>query len=287
MKELVVISGKGGTGKTSIVGALSAIAENKAMADCDVDASDLHLILSPTIRKNEQFTSGFIAEINKNECSACGKCIDLCRFNAITDDFVVDRFSCEGCGVCAYFCPKEAITLNENIAGEWFISDTRYGPMVHARLGFAQGNSGKLVSLVRKEANEIAKNNNLDLIITDGSPGIGCPVIASLTGASLILVVTEPSVSGIHDMKRIAELTNHFKIKTLVCINKYDLSNENAQQIEDYCKKNNIEVVAKIPYDTDFVKAQIEGETILQYSDGEASKEIRNMWGKIKTIIMQ
>ena len=285
MKEIVVISGKGGTGKTSIAGALASIAENKAMADCDVDASDLHLILSPEIKKTEQFTSGFLAEINKNECDECGKCTEVCRFNAISAEFEVDRFSCEGCGVCAYFCPKEAIRLNEKNAGEWYISDTAYGPMVHARLAIAEGNSGKLVTLVRKEANIIASEKNFNLIITDGSPGIGCPVIASITGASLILVVTEPSVSGIHDMKRITELTNHFKIKTLVCINKYDLNNENTELIEKYCNENNIDVIAKIPYDTDFVKAQINGKTILQYSDGQASKEIKNMWEKLNKLI--
>ncbi len=281
MKELVVISGKGGTGKTSIVAGLASLAEKKIMTDCDVDASDLHLVLTPLSSESQIFTSGIIAEIDKKECTACGKCIKICRFDAIKDDFTIDNFACEGCGVCAHFCPAGAIKLIEKDSGEWFVSETRHGTMVHAKLALAEGNSGKLVSLVRKEANRIGTEEGADLIITDGSPGIGCPVIASIAGANLVLIVTEPSVSGIHDMKRIVELTRHFKIKTMLCINKHDLNDENTGSIESYCKDNNIEIAARIPYDTDFVKAQVERKSIVEYSEGEASQEIKNMWEKI------
>lgn len=281
MKEIVVISGKGGTGKTSIVAGLASLAEKKIMTDCDVDASDLHLILSPVSGESHAFSSGVTAKIDKKECIACERCIKNCRFKAVSADFIIDPFACEGCGVCAHFCPADAISLTEKNSGEWFVSETRHGTMVHARLAIAEGNSGKLVSLVRKEANKIAEEEGSDLIITDGSPGIGCPVIASITGANLVLIVTEPSVSGIHDMQRIIELSAHFKIQTMVCINKHDLNNENTGLIEQYCKDNNIEIAARIPYDTDFVKAQIQRKSIIEYSNSRASQEIKNMWEKI------
>ncbi len=281
MKELVVISGKGGTGKTSIVAALASLAQNKVMADCDVDASDLHLILSPRIIKEEDFPGNKIAVVDKDRCIHCGDCAAQCKFDAISINIEIDPISCEGCGVCTYFCPEDAITLEEKKSGTWFISETDYGPMVHARLGIAEDNSGKLVTLVRKEAMKVAKEKGYELIITDGSPGIGCPVISSITGASLVLVVTEPSVSGVHDMKRVVELAQNFKIKTALCINKYDLNNENTEEIENFCKSNNIEVVGRIPYDVDFTRAQVAVKSIVEYSDGTASSEIKSMWEKL------
>ncbi len=281
MKELVVISGKGGTGKTSIVAALAFLAQNKVMADCDVDASDLHLVLSPKIIKEEDFPGNKIAVVDKDRCIRCGDCAAQCKFDAISINIEIDPISCEGCGVCTYFCPEDAITLEEKKSGTWFISETDYGPMVHARLGIAEDNSGKLVTLVRKEAMKVAKEKGYELIITDGSPGIGCPVISSITGASLVLVVTEPSVPGVHDMKRVVELAQNFKIKTALCINKYDLNDENTEEIESFCKSNNIDVVARIPYDVDFTKAQVAVKSIVEYSDGTASREIKNMWEKL------
>jgi MinD superfamily P-loop ATPase len=281
MKELVVISGKGGTGKTSIVASIASLARDKVLADCDVDAADLHLILNPEIKSRQDFYGGKIAVLDKDACTECGKCIELCRFGAISDIYDVDLLSCEGCGVCAYFCPSQAIEMVEKIAGKWFVSDTRYGPLVHAKLGIAEDNSGKLVSRVKEISREIAAENGYELIIIDGSPGIGCPVIASIAGASLILIVSEPTVSGIHDMKRVIDLSKHFRIKSMVCINKYDLNVDNVKEIERYCAENDVTIVAHIPYDLDFTRAQIEAKSITEYSDGDSSREIRRMWEKI------
>jgi MinD superfamily P-loop ATPase len=281
MKELVVISGKGGTGKTSIVASIASLARDKVLADCDVDAADLHLILNPEIKDEQDFYGGKIAVLDKDACTECGKCIELCRFGAISDIYEVDLLSCEGCGVCAYFCPSQAIEMVEKIAGKWFVSDTRYGPLVHAKLGIAEDNSGKLVSRVKEIAKEIAAENGYELIVIDGSPGIGCPVIASIAGASLILIVSEPTVSGIHDMKRVIDLSKHFRIKSMVCINKYDLNLDNVKEIERYCAENDVTIVAHIPYDLDFTRAQIDAKSITEYSDGDSSREIRMMWEKI------
>ncbi len=281
MKELVVISGKGGTGKTSIVASLAQLARDKVMVDCDVDASDLHLILKPEIIRRSDFVGGGQPFIDREKCTSCKDCLELCRFDAISDDIEIDRIACEGCGVCAYFCPEKAITMKDKVSGEWYISDTKYGPMVHAMLGIAESNSGKMVSHIRKEAKKIAQENNYELIICDGSPGIGCPVIASITGASMLLIVVEPSVSGIHDMKRVHELAQHFNIKSMLCVNKYDISNKNTKEVENYCSEMGIEIAAKIPYDIDFTKAQLEEKSIVEYSHGKASQEIRMMWGKI------
>jgi MinD superfamily P-loop ATPase len=281
MKELVVISGKGGTGKTSIVASIASLARDKVLADCDVDAADLHLILDPEIKSEQDFYGGKIAVLDKDACTECGKCIELCRFGAISDIYEVDLLSCEGCGVCAYFCPSKAIEMVEKIAGKWFVSDTRYGPLVHAKLGIAEDNSGKLVSRVKEIAREIAAESGYELIVIDGSPGIGCPVIASIAGASLILIVSEPTVSGIHDMKRVIDLSKHFRIKSMVCINKYDLNLDNVKEIERYCAENDVTIVAHVPYDLDFTRAQIEAKSITEYSDGDSSREIRMMWEKI------
>ncbi|GAI55778.1 unnamed protein product, partial [marine sediment metagenome] len=192
MKEVVVLSGKGGTGKTSIVGSFAALAESKVLADCDVDAADLHLLLNPSIKEENEFWSGEVAVIDDEKCTQCGLCQDVCRFDAI-NDFKVDPISCEGCGFCYHICPDEAITMRENLSGQWFISDTKYGPLVHARLGIAQENSGKLVAVVRQRAKQIADKHDFDYIISDGPPGIGCPVISSLSGANVALLVTEPT----------------------------------------------------------------------------------------------
>ena len=281
MKELVVISGKGGTGKTSIVASIAQLAEEKVMADCDVDAADLHLILDPEIRMKQHFYSGRIAVLDRDVCTECGKCLELCRFAAIAGNYEIDHLSCGGCGVCAYFCPSDAIEMVEKMAGNWFVSETRYGPLVHARLGIAEDNSGKLVSEVKQISREVAKDRGYELIVIDGAPGIGCPVIASLAGAQLTLIVCEPTVSGIHDMKRVVDLANHFQIRSMVCINKYDLNRDSVREIERYCAEHDIAVVARIPYDINFTRAQIEAKSITEYSDGESSREIRRMWGRI------
>ena len=216
MRELVILSGKGGTGKTSVTAAFASLARNMVLCDADVDAADLHLILSPDFKKTMEFKGGHEAVINPDLCTQCGRCIEVCRFGAVKDSFEIDPIDCEGCGVCVDLCPEKAIDFPEIVCGEWYISDTRFGPMVHARLGIAQENSGKLVSLIRGEAKKLAAKNNLDLILTDGPPGIGCPVIASIGQATAVLIVAEPTVSGLHDMERVGQLSKHFNIPAMV-----------------------------------------------------------------------
>ena len=286
MKELAIISGKGGTGKTSVTASFAALAESKVMADCDVDAADLHLILEPEIQHREEFYGGKTASIRKEVCTQCGRCIEVCRFAAISDDFVVDPISCEGCGVCVYFCPEDAVDFKENLCGEWFVSKTRFGPLVHARLGVAEENSGKLVTVVRRNAKLIAEKEGKDLIIVDGAPGIGCPVISSITGADGVLVVTEPTLSGVHDLERVVRLAAHFNIKTLVCVNKFDLNREISHSIEEYCGRNGLRFVGRIPYDTVVTKAMIHRRSIVEYSDGAVAQSVRTMWENVSDALM-
>jgi len=254
------------------------------LADCDVDAADLHLLLSPSIKKENEFWSGQVAFIDEEKCTQCGLCQDVCRFDAIKD-FKVDPISCEGCGFCSHVCPVEAITMNECKAGEWFISNTKYGPLVNARLGIAQENSGKLVALVRQHAKELAENGGLDYIISDGPPGIGCPVISSLSGANLALLITEPTLSGIHDLERVLGVCHHFGIPALVCINKYDLNEDNTRQIENYCLKLGVEVAAKIPFDNIVTEAMVKGLSVVEYSDGRVAQEIKSLWHKVTEVL--
>jgi len=284
MKEVVVLSGKGGTGKTSIVGSFAAIAESKVLADCDVDAADLHLLLQPTLREEHEFWSGEVAVIDEEKCTQCGLCQELCRFKAI-DDFRVDAVLCEGCGFCSHTCPSEAITMKENLSGHWSISDTRYGTLVHARLRIAQENSGKLVATVRKQAKEMAEKLGLDYIITDGPPGIGCPVISSLSGASLALLVTEPTLSGIHDLERVLGVCQHFNVPALVCINKHDINEDNSRQIESYCLDQGIEVAARIPFDNIVTEAMIHNMPVVEYSHNGVSRQIEALWEKVSKIL--
>ncbi len=281
MKELVVLSGKGGTGKTSIVASFAALARNIVLADCDVDAADLHLVMDPKIITREEFRSGYEAIINKDLCTECSKCRELCRYNAISEDFVVDKISCEGCGVCEEFCPVGAIELRECVSGEWFVSETRYGPMVHAKLGIAEENSGKLVTMVRNKAREIAEQKDSLLILVDGSPGIGCPVISSLTGASLVLIVTEPTVSGLHDMERVLSLVDFFKIQSMVCVNKHDLNLKITEKIEAKCQQQEVRLVGKIPYDNVVTRAQLMGVSVVEYSGDHVSMAIRRIWEEV------
>jgi len=291
-KDLVVISGKGGTGKTSIVASFAALAENKVLADCDVDAADLHLVLSPTIIRREEFTGGKSAAVTSDKCIGCARCASVCRFDAISFDgpandivgktYRIDPIACEGCGVCAYVCPVGAVSLTPGINGEWFVSDTRHGLMVHARLGIAEENSGKLVTTIRKEAKRLAEENGLGLVLIDGSPGIGCPVIASITGASLVLIVTEPTLSGLHDLDRVADLTRHFGILTVVCVNKSDINSEMTAKIRDRCHQRNIKVLGEIRYDTAVTRAQIEGKSVIEYDNSIATRDIRSLWDAVK-----
>jgi len=284
VKEAVVLSGKGGTGKTSIVGSFAALAKGAVLADCDVDAADLHLILQPAIQQRHEFWSGQTALIDENRCTQCGLCQELCRFKAIRD-FRVDPVSCEGCGFCSHICPAEAITMKENLAGHWFVSDTRYGPLVHARLGVAQENSGKLVATVRQQAKMIAEKQGFDYIISDGPPGIGCPVISSLSGANLALLVTEPTLSGIHDLERVLGVCRHFGVPALVCINKYDVNEDNTRQIESYCRGQRVEVAAIIPFDNAVTEAIVHGLPVVEYTDGVVSIEIAKLWQSISDFL--
>lgn len=275
MNELVIISGKGGTGKTTVTASLAALSNKSVLTDCDVDAADLYLLLNPQIKQTFEFWGGKKARINSEKCIKCGKCIKVCRFNAIKIDYKVNEHFCEGCHVCYHICPEKAIDLIDNLSGHWYISDTEFGHMVFAKLGIAQENSGLLVAAVRKAAKEIAKREGYKYIITDGPPGIGCPVIASLSGASIAVIVTEPSVSGKHDLERIIDLCKNFKVQIKVIINKYNISQDKSFEIEKYCKSNNIEVLGKIPFDEDVVKSIAQGIPLVKFSKGPAAKAIK------------
>jgi MinD superfamily P-loop ATPase len=282
MKELVILSGKGGTGKTSLTAAFASLAGGCLLCDADVDAADLHLLMQPDVHRKTDFMGGGIASIDPQRCTQCGTCIDLCRWSAIGPDFVVDEIECEGCGVCVDFCPEKAIDFPPQICGQWFISDTRFGPMVHARLGIAEENSGKLVSLVRQQASQLAKEKGIDLLITDGPPGVGCPVIAAVGGATCALIVTEPTVSGIHDMQRAIELCRHFKVPVMVCINKYDLNLEKSSEIEALAREGELPIVGRVPYDAVFTRAMVQGKTLFEYDgEGSAAEHLRSVWKKI------
>ncbi len=282
IRELVIVSGKGGTGKTSVTAAFASLAQNSLLCDADVDAADLHLLMAPTVQKTTDFMGGSLAEIRAEDCTECGRCRELCRFEAISEDYVVDTIDCEGCGVCVDLCPEHAIDFPIQKCGEWYISDTRLGPMVHARLGIAEENSGKLVSLVRQETRKLAETQGLDLILTDGPPGIGCPVIASVGGATAIAIIVEPTVSGLHDMQRVAELAVHFKVPGLVCINKYDLNEDMTEKVEAYALSRNMTLLGRIPFDPVFTKAMIEGKNVMEYApDSVAAEAIKEVWEKV------
>jgi len=285
MRELVILSGKGGTGKTSLTAAFAAFANDMILCDADVDAADLHLLMAPDIQQKTAFQGGNEAIINPDKCTECGLCRELCRFDAITDTFEISPIECEGCGVCYDLCPEKAIDFPVKTCGEWYISDTRFGPMVHARLGIAEENSGRLVALVRQEAKKIVQKKNIDLILTDGPPGIGCPVIASIGQANAILVVAEPTVSGIHDMERVSELAAHFKIPTMVCVNKYDLNPEQAQAIKEMAKEKNITFVGRIPFDENFTASMIQGKSIIETDkESQASLAVREIWENVMAL---
>jgi len=282
LRELVIVSGKGGTGKTSITAAFATLSENSVLCDADVDAADLHLLMQPTVLQSTDFMGGCLAEIRRDDCVECGRCLELCRFGAISEEYVVDSISCEGCGVCVDLCPEKAIDFPVQKCGEWFVSDTRFGPMVHARLGIAEENSGKLVSLVRQETRKLAEEKGRELILTDGPPGIGCPVIAAIGGATALVIIAEPTVSGLHDMQRVADLAVHFKVPGLLCINKYDLNMEMTKRVEAFATERNMKLVGRIPFDPVFTKAMIQGKNVLEQDPGsKAAAAIREVWEKI------
>jgi len=289
--EIVVLSGKGGTGKTSITAAFASLADNAVFTDCDVDAADLHLILKPEIISEESFPSGAKAEINNDKCTSCGLCMELCRLDAIIMNngrYAIDEFTCEGCGLCVEACPVKAITISENRNNRIYFAKSRFGPMVHGILGIGEENSGKLVSRVRKHAMQIAIKNNIPLILNDGPPGIGCPVISSLTGSRMVVAVTEPTLSGWHDLERLLELISQFKTNVFVIINKYDLNPEMTAKIESGLKFRGIHAFGKIPYDESFIHALIKGENINEYEpEGITVNKIRNIWETIINMIYE
>lgn len=290
MKELVVISGKGGTGKTSVTAAFSVLAKQPVVADCDVDAADLHLVLEPEVIEGHEFFSGHEAVIRTTDCIGCGICRDNCRFEAIQvtelstnigRSFNVDPVACEGCGVCVRLCPQQAIDFPERLCGSWMYSHTRVGPMVHARLGVAAENSGKLVSTVREEARRVAEAENCSLVIVDGPPGIGCPVIASMTGASMVLAVTEPTLSGEHDLERVLALARHFEIPAVVCVNKWDLNPEMTERIESLAERVGAQPIGRIRYDRAVTKAQLQKQAVVE-SEAACGDDIRMIWQRLE-----
>jgi MinD superfamily P-loop ATPase len=279
MKQLTVLSGKGGTGKTIITASFAALVRNAVVADCDVDAPDLHMLLHPKIVKTQEFKGSKLAIIDETKCIKCDQCREKCKFNAITENLQIDPVSCEGCGVCCFVCPVNAITLTERVSGHAYISETKYGFMAHALLNPGESNSGKLVTLVRQNAKMLAEKEHAEFVIIDGSPGIGCPVIASVTGVDAGLIVTEPTMSGIHDLERVLSLLGHFNVRPLVCINMHDINKDNTARIENFCRKNGIDVVGKIPFCQIVTEAMVCGKTVVEYSPrSEVSKEIKNVW---------
>jgi MinD superfamily P-loop ATPase len=283
MKQLTILSGKGGTGKTTITASLAVLARNAILADCDVDAPDLHMLLHPEVIKTQEFKGSKIVVIDKTKCVNCGLCREKCRFDAITEAIEVDPVACEGCGVCAAICPEDAITMTERVSGYAHISKTKYGFMTHALLSPGEANSGKLVTLVRQNARVLSEKENSDLIIIDGPPGIGCPVIASVSGVDVSLVVTEPTMSGIHDLQRALQLLEHFSVTPLVCVNMHDINRDNTEKILRFCEENSIEVVGRIPFNLKVTEAMVDGKTIIEYSpESDVAKEIENLWKSCK-----
>ncbi|WP_353683427.1 ATP-binding protein [Thermodesulfovibrio sp. 3907-1M] len=316
MKQILIISGKGGTGKTFFTGCLATALNNKVLVDCDVDAANLHLLLHPEIKETHDFTGGKIASIDEAKCIQCGACKEVCKFNAINEIFQsfqietlkhsrsvipslpilchserqrrisssvfqVDELSCEGCTICSYVCPEEAITLNDRISGQYFISETRYGTLIHARLGIAQENSGKLVTKLRELAKETAQEKGCEYVVIDGPPGVGCPVMASMTGVDLVVAVTEPTLSGMHDLMRVIELSKHFNIPVKVVINKHDLNTEMSSQIVKAVESSGIEVCGKIPFSEDILASVKAGKPFLEFTKNSLTKEIEELIGKI------
>lgn len=286
MKEITILSGKGGAGKTTVTAALASLATNAVFCDNDVDAADLHLIFKPRILETYDFSSGSIAGINQNICTNCGLCERSCRFDAIHPDNdgypEINPFQCEGCRLCERICPEEAITTRGNFNNKWYVSDTRFGTLVHAKMGPGEENSGKLVSRIREKAREIARDQKADFILNDGPPGIGCSAISSVTGTDLVLLVIEPTISGLHDAKRLVELVRSFRVPMVALINKYDINAESTAKVEKYLIQNEIEIIGRIPFDTQLVHSMVHEQSIVEYEpDCKVSNEIKLVWEQL------
>ena len=293
MKQLTVISGKGGTGKTTLTAAFTSLTKNVVIADCDVDAADMHLILKPRVLQKEDYYGLEVARIDLELCIECKKCREFCRYEAVNKNFGVDPYKCEGCAVCTIICPIGAVSMEKRVSGLAFFSKTRFGPMAHAQLGIGEEASGKLVSVVRNNAKKLAEQYHNDLIIIDGPPGTGCSAIAAITGTDLVLVVSEPTISGIHDLKRVIELTVHFMIPTVVCINKYDINEENTQLIEKFCIEMGIPVIGRLPYDDITTKAMLQEQTLIEYAknsehanESEFASQVWKIWAKVEEMFI-
>jgi MinD superfamily P-loop ATPase len=292
MKQLVILSGKGGTGKTTVAAALAHLASGEyrlVLADADVDAANLELVLSPSVLEEHQFISGQAAVIDDATCIACGKCAEVCRFDAVVADeesYIVDRLSCEGCASCFYQCPTEAISMEEQHAGQWYRSETRFGPLFHAHLFAGQENSGKLVTRIKMQARLCASEVGAPFLLIDGPPGIGCPVIAASSGADLALLVVEPTVAGVHDLKRILGTTEHFRIPALVLINKADLSERQTGQIQSFCDSQGVQVVGRIPFDVVVTEAMVQGQPVTAYTDGQVTRAFEQAWQAIRAKLL-
>lgn len=288
MKQIVILSGKGGTGKTTVAAAVAHLASKEAgivMVDADVDAANLELLLSPEKRETHEFVGGKVATIDQDICTDCGGCVEVCRFEAIhrgDRGLHVDTIDCEGCGSCFYRCPSQAIQMDDQVSGLWFYSDTRFGPLFHAHLFPAAENSGKLVTQLKRQAHELLKEGKQDYLIIDGPPGIGCPVIASCSGSELALLVTEPTIAGVHDLQRILATVRHFQVPATVAINKCDLNNARRQEIESFCDAESIPIVARIPFDTDVTKAMVRGRVVTEEPKGVLSRELARIWENIR-----
>jgi MinD superfamily P-loop ATPase len=285
MKQVTIISGKGGTGKTTITAAFAALARNAVLADCDVDAADLHLILKPVVKKTVGFHGLPVANIDEEKCIKCMDCFNHCQFDAITKDIKIIYESCEGCGVCELVCPVNAATMIQRDSGLLFESETRFGPMVHARLNTAEESSGKLVTEVRHHAEDVAKKRDKDVVLIDGPPGVGCPVISAITGVDLVVIVTEPTFSGIHDLKRVIDVANHFEIPQAIIINKKDINPKKTNEIKSFCENHDIPLLGSIPYDTLVTKAMIEEKAIPEYDKGNVTSSIIESWAALRNVL--
>jgi MinD superfamily P-loop ATPase len=288
MREIVVISGKGGAGKTSMAGAFAHLAENAILCDLDVDAPDLHLLLDPRVRSEEPFRSGNEAVIDPKRCVGCGQCADLCRFDAVREDgdvFRVDSLACEGCKVCVALCPEQAIDFPEKHCGQWYVSDTRFGPMVHAQLFPGEENSGRLVTLLKQKARAMAEERGLDLVLCDGTPGIGCPVISSMAGTDLAVIVTEPTPSGLHDLKRVAELCDRFRTKVAVLVNKWDVNPGMTGEIERWSVGKGYTLAGRFPHDRAVVDAMLERKAVTETDNPELSRIIKSSWAGVLALL--
>jgi MinD superfamily P-loop ATPase len=295
IKQIVILSGKGGTGKTSVAAAFAHLAAKgehqirTVLADADVDAANLELVLAPEVKTIAEFWGGQIAQINDQLCAGCGTCETVCRFDAVHElagVYRIDPVACDGCAACVYQCPEEAISMQPQLAGEWFRSQSRYGPLFHAALRPAQENSGKLVTIVKQNARLLAMDEEIPLVLVDGPPGIGCPVISAVSGADLALIVAEPTAAGVHDMRRVLQTTEHFGVRALVCINKADIYPAGAAQIESFCQEQNIDMVGRIPFDTFVTHAMVQGQPVTMFKpSAPASRALQKIWLNVSTAL--